>query len=142
MECDKIRRVRSFEDRQTRNVDVHRRVRSFKTTSKGLINRGDDVKVSSNKFVQRDLMPCQSNENSNGLRTGFKKYNIPTRDTGKAQAAKTENCDNSYFTVFIMGAAGVGKSTIVEQFMTSEYLGHFHLNVCKLKIYFFLLIFI
>jgi hypothetical protein len=128
-----IRRVRSFQERQTRRVEVHRRVRSFKTTSKGLINRGDEVKVSSKEFIQYDFVSSIENDQLNGLRTGFRKYNIPQVDTTEPCTTKTDKSDNSFFRVFIMGAGGVGKSSIVSQFMTSEYLGHCHLNVCKLE---------
>ncbi|ESO98249.1 hypothetical protein LOTGIDRAFT_159044 [Lottia gigantea] len=88
------------------------RVRSFKTTSKHLINRGDSFKNRSTN----SLMSSGSavTEPDKKLRT----LSVTSDDSQGGSSAP------SYFKVAILGSNGVGKSTLLRQFMTSECMGY------------------
>lgn len=122
----RTRRARSFRERPERNGDGLRRVRSFKTTSKGLVNRGDSFK---SRQTATESYPGSTRESPEH---GYiepddvpKDYLIP-----KVTMTKTED-QNNYFRVLMLGTEGVGKSSIINQFMTSEFLGSGCFNVCK-----------
>nr|KAG5707529.1 hypothetical protein BaRGS_012033 [Batillaria attramentaria] len=91
-----------------------RRVRSFKTTSKGVVvNRGDSFK----KKSTHSLMSTGSTVTDADSRArGNSGNNNSPLATGPAAPA--------YFRVNMMGAAGVGKTSLAQQFLTSEYIGH------------------
>ena len=115
------RRARSFKERSEKGQTNHRRVRSFKTTSKGLVNRGDSFKV---KRDADDPVSSRNITDDPTLQT-FNNCVIP-------QLITTEyNMDQNSFKVLLTGARGVGKSSLIDQFMTSEFLGNGSFNVCK-----------
>lgn len=93
-----------------------RRVRSFKTTSKGVIvNRGDSFK----KKSTHSLMSTGSTvTDADGRARCNSGNNNSLLGLGAGPAA------SSYFRVNMMGAAGVGKTSLAHQFLTSEYIGH------------------
>ena len=88
------------------------RVRSFKTTSKGVVNRGDSFK----KKSTHSLM-------STGAVNDTERSRL--RQGGAARGSRHSNNSNSnapqYFKVIILGDKGVGKSTLTRQFLTSDY---------------------
>lgn len=116
-ESARMRRARSFRERPERCEESLRRVRSFKTTSKGLVNRGDSFKT------KRDLKDVANSTKDTIHSTN--RYEIPTLITTESE------CVLRYFRVLLAGAEGVGKSSIIDQFMTSEFLGSGSLNVCE-----------
>ncbi|XP_067651732.1 GTP-binding protein Rit1-like [Haliotis asinina] len=93
------------------------RVRSFKTTSKGVVNHGDSFK----KRSTVSLMSSGSTvtENEQRQRTLSVASEESTAVSGGSSAAP------SYFRVVMLGAPGVGKTTLTRQFMTSEYMGSY-----------------
>lgn len=116
-ESARVRRARSFRERPDRSGEGLRRVRSFKTTSKGLVNRGDSFKT------KCDLTGV-ANRNKETVNT-TNNYEIPTLITTESE------CEHRYFRVLFAGAEGVGKSSIIDQFMTSEFLGNGSFNICE-----------
>lgn len=93
-----------------------RRVRSFKTTSKGVVvNRGDSFK----KKSTHSLMSTGSTVTEANSRTrGNSINNNSGLDPSHSPVGP------AYFRVYMMGAAGVGKTSLAQQFLTSEYIGH------------------
>lgn len=133
MECTngdenfRVRRARSFRERSQQNGEGLRRVRSFKTTSKGLVNRGDSFK--SRKTATTEYVGCHRDvgvpDEVNDEPVQQSGYIIP-----KLTMTKSED-QNNYYRVLMLGSEGVGKSSIIDQFMTSEFLGGGCFNVCK-----------
>ena len=91
-----------------------RRVRSFKTTSKGgVVNRGDSFK----KKSAVSLRTAGSNV------TGSQQKLHTQQSSGSGGSAAASAPVPTYYRVMMMGGAGVGKSLIAKQFMTSDYVG-------------------
>ena len=107
-----MHRSSSFKNHKERQSGGIRRVRSFKTTSKGLVNRGDT-------FERRETSPTRSGHQTKPVDSTlhvFNNYVIPQLITTKVEE------DQSYFKVLMTGARHVGKTSIIDQFMTSEFL--------------------
>lgn len=95
-----------------------RRVRSFKTTTKGIVNRGDSFRKKGGRVASTER-----------IRYAYTPSPLPSPSPARripleVQIEKPpENpADLSYFKVVVLGANGVGKSSITQQFMTSEYV--------------------
>ena len=99
------------------------RVRSFKTTSKGIINRGDSFKMrgsSSHASLDsignaRELLP--------GVRPRTSS-NASSKDSSGYSRTPSLEQDTPMYQVLMVGGQGVGKTSLTQQFMTSEYMGH------------------
>lgn len=109
-------KVPSAEDRDSRL----RRVRSFKTTSKGVVvNRGDSFKKKSTHSLMStgstitEARPQQSNSQQH-----LQPTSLPNNQFSQEPPATP-----TYYRVILMGAAGCGKSLMAKQFMTSDYVG-------------------
>lgn len=91
-----------------------RRVRSFKTTSKGgVINRGDSFRK---KSSSRNIASGSTNgHESPGMTHAVSHPNDFT------VPVKNEEPPSSYFKVQLIGAPGCGKTSITNQFMSSDY---------------------
>lgn len=91
-----------------------RRVRSFKTTSKGgVINRGDSFrKRSSNRNIATG---STNGHDSPGLSHAI------SHPTDFSVPVKADEPPSSYFKVQLIGAPGCGKTSITNQFMSSDY---------------------
>ncbi|KAK3085532.1 hypothetical protein FSP39_004748 [Pinctada imbricata] len=89
-----------------------RRVRSFKTTSKGVVNRGDSFRKRGGRLsgTGRTTPPGATPSGS------------PLPPLPKTIKIPEPEANSSYFKVVVLGAPGVGKSTLTHQFMTSEYI--------------------
>jgi len=89
------------------------RLRTFEMTSKGVVNRGDSIKSrSTNSIVSSDgdgnaMSPESSSCSQNSLANSDFECSLSK---------------NKPYKIVILGALGVGKSAIAQQFMTSEYL--------------------
>ncbi|XP_052234041.1 uncharacterized protein LOC127846646 [Dreissena polymorpha] len=120
----RVRRARSFRERPERASGELRRVRSFKTTSKGLVNRGDSFKTrkGATEFVAASSQPGVTVDSVDGDNT----YLLPP-----VVMTKTEEQLPKYYRVLLLGAEGVGKSSIINQFMTSEFLGGGNFNISQ-----------
>lgn len=99
------------------------RVRSFKTTSKGLINHGDSFKKSTNSLMS-------AGSASSITEAGTKLVRRPScvsDDSGPADSEDSHvnvlTSNLSLYRVLMMGSPGVGKTALTRQFMTSEYKG-------------------
>ncbi|KAH3772792.1 GTP-binding protein REM 1-like isoform X2 [Dreissena polymorpha] len=92
-----------------------RRVRSFKTTSKGVVNRGDSFRK---KNSSRNV--------ASGSTNGFDSPRLDASHSQPSQSdfectASPEEPPSSYFRVQLVGAPGCGKTSITNQFMSSDY---------------------
>lgn len=107
----------SNEDLQDNSKDrlpTVRRVRSFKTTSKGIVNRGDSFRKRGDR-----------NTSTERIRYAYTPSPRPNRRVPlEVQVEKTRDVapEVSYFKVVVLGSTGVGKTAITHQFMTSEYV--------------------
>ena len=127
---EKIKRVQSFRTRPDRSAESLRRVRSFKTTSKGLVNRGDLLTLNRPAVPDSPGQKKKTTEDTNFKDSDqhtVKSLHIPNPVLANADIS----CVHSYFRVLVTGAEGVGKSSIIDQFMTSEFLGNGSFNICK-----------
>ena len=98
-------------------------MRSFSTTSKGIVvNRGDSVRSrSTNSVYSSGSEYCQLSPSSRTSSTH-------SRDSFGAVPTVP-------FRVTVLGAPGVGKTAITQQFTTSEYLGGFDTSIGKFCYY-------
>lgn len=91
-----------------------RRVRSFKTTSKGgVINRGDSFRK---KSSSRNLAAGSANGHDSPGMAHAASHHSNFEDTPTA-----DEPPSSYFKVQILGPPGCGKTSITNQFMSSDY---------------------
>ncbi|CAC5359016.1 unnamed protein product [Mytilus coruscus] len=96
-----------------------KRVRSFKMTSKGHVN-GHDLNKNSRRasinpsFIEKDL----------------KRQRFPSdnSDDSAITCSCSSSCSSGYYRVLIIGANGVGKTTLAKRFMTSEYMSSFEIG--------------
>ena len=91
-------------------------VRNFSTSSKGIVNRGDSFKKRSNQSVASEAgsvgsCPCEDSNRSRAL---------SVNSQGSTTASST---GHHFFKVLMTGDHGVGKTALMHQFMTSEYMG-------------------
>ncbi|XP_060062721.1 GTP-binding protein GEM-like [Ylistrum balloti] len=107
-----------FDNTENEQPQSLRRVRSFKTTSRGVVNRGDSYKKKSSKDVLasgvtiRDENPELQNLD-----------NHSNRSTPKISTSTCSDDIPKYYQVVVLGSDGVGKTALTDQFMTSEYIG-------------------
>uniref|UniRef100_A0A0B6Z5E0 Small monomeric GTPase n=2 Tax=Arion vulgaris TaxID=1028688 RepID=A0A0B6Z5E0_9EUPU len=103
-----------------------RRVRSFKTTSKGaVVNRGDSFK----KKSTHSLMSTGSTITEPRTQQQNIQQQQPQHIIFKHNSFLIEPpAVPTYFRVVLMGAAGCGKSLMTKQFMTSDFVGGFEDN--------------
>ena len=97
------------------DTDIYR-LRSFSTTSKGIvINRGDSVR-------SRSINSVYSSEGE--------QFNLSP--SSRTSSTHSRECFGLVpvipFKVTVLGATGVGKTAFTQQFMTSEYLGGFDIS--------------
>ncbi|XP_021342146.1 uncharacterized protein LOC110442729, partial [Mizuhopecten yessoensis] len=90
------------------------RLRTFELTSKGIVNRGDSLRSRSTNSIMSSgsEMGCLSRTSSSLSQGSF------GNSTGSGGAVVP-------FRVLVVGPEGTGKSCMVRQFTTSEYLGGF-----------------
>ncbi|GAB1602100.1 GTP-binding protein GEM-like [Argonauta hians] len=103
------------------------RVRSFTKTPKGLVNRGDSFKKRSNNSVMSSGSTIT--DQNEQYATSAPERGTRSRTLSVASSRGSNSCSGSsssaptYFRQVILGASGVGKTSILRQFMTSEYMG-------------------
>lgn len=85
------------------------RLRHFSITGKGVVNRGDS------------LRSRRSRSNTSVASSASSEHNPPTGCHSRHSSRDSSPGTRSY-RVVVLGAPGVGKSSLVGQFMTSEYL--------------------
>ncbi|ESO96885.1 hypothetical protein LOTGIDRAFT_159634 [Lottia gigantea] len=86
-------------------------MRTFVTTRKGLVNRGDSVRSRSTNSIA---------SSGSGSMTEL----TPLSGTSSSLSASANSLVPAYvLRVLVIGAPGVGKTSLKRQFMTSEYIG-------------------
>ncbi|XP_076449701.1 GTP-binding protein RAD-like [Babylonia areolata] len=109
----------------SRDHDEFYTIRSFVTTSKGqLVNRGDSLRSRSTNSIMSS--GSGSMTELTHLSTASSQCSLTQEGSGGAESPPASG---SYYTVLMLGSAGVGKSSLTEQFATSEYLGTFGLSI-------------
>ncbi|KAH3714665.1 GTP-binding protein REM 1-like [Dreissena polymorpha] len=100
-----------------------RRVRSFKTTSKGgIVNRGDSFKRSANSINSNgSVIPCEQGANNALSQSRQRIDSTHSKDSGTA-VSNCSSLEPDVFKVAILGDKGVGKTSLTNQFMTSEFV--------------------
>ena len=97
-----------------------RRVRSFKTTSKGVINRGDSFKKkSTHSLMSSGSANAEQRQAQQLLANQMAAANAAAGVTPELLAVPPVP---TYYRVMMMGGEGTGKSQIAKQFMTSDFL--------------------
>lgn len=91
--------------------ETFQRVRSFKLTSKGLVNHGDS-------FRNRERSKLST---SSGSFKSNKRQRLPSETSIDTDSSGSYT--NEYYRIAILGAHSVGKTALMNQFMTSEYIG-------------------
>ena len=97
-------------------------VRNFSTSSKGIVNRGDSFKRKNRS--NSDLTAGASNGSTGSISSTVGKVspierNMRMRDRDR----RVEELKAAVHKVLMLGDHGVGKSALLQQFMTSEYMG-------------------
>ncbi|XP_050096313.1 uncharacterized protein LOC126578097 isoform X1 [Anopheles aquasalis] len=101
------------------------RLRHFSITGKGVVNRGDSLKsrrsksnnsVASSNSSTEHLTPAAGTVAAGSARTSA------TCSLASSRESSTSNPASGPYKVLMLGGAAVGKSSLVSQFMTSEYL--------------------
>ncbi|XP_017025281.1 uncharacterized protein [Drosophila kikkawai] len=99
------------------------RLRHFSITGKGVVNRGDSLK---SRRSRSNNSVASSNSSTEHL-TAQQQLSAPTSVSARTSLASsressTSNPGNGPYRVLMLGGPAVGKSSLVSQFMTSEYL--------------------
>lgn len=114
--------------KEKENEESLRRVRSFKTTSKGaLVNRGDSFK----RKTQKERLLINSSTREDNINGGGNNNKVTVTLTDKSFGP-------CLYRVVMLGPGGVGKTSLTEQFMTSEYIGPTDNTSSKLYLFSFL----
>ncbi|XP_021921879.1 mucin-5AC-like isoform X2 [Zootermopsis nevadensis] len=119
------------------NTDVEEeyyRLRHFSITGKGVVNRGDSLKSrrsrSNNSVTSSNSSHSTEHLTAGGgavVTTGGSSYpgsarTSATTSLASSRESSTSNPGPTGYKVVMLGSAGVGKSSLINQFMTSEYL--------------------
>ncbi|XP_050743679.1 uncharacterized protein LOC108026714 isoform X1 [Drosophila biarmipes] len=99
------------------------RLRHFSITGKGVVNRGDSLK---SRRSRSNNSVASSNSSTEHL-TAQQQLSAPASVSARTSLASsressTSNPGNGPYRVLMLGGPAVGKSSLVSQFMTSEYL--------------------
>jgi hypothetical protein len=93
-------------------------VRNFTISSRGLVNRGDSFKRRSNASLASDAGSSSSaHEREPGQSTP------QTRHRTLSTASQDSTGARNAVRVLLMGPPGVGKTALMQQFLTSDYMG-------------------
>lgn len=112
-------------------------VRSFSTSPKGIINRGDSFKrkteaivpvpscselTGSPDFTSGDVRLLSMQMSSLAERSRSQSWNTRSSPTEGVAGEDEDVCSIPSYTVLVMGDHGVGKTALLQQFMTSEFM--------------------
>ncbi|XP_076766285.1 uncharacterized protein LOC143433058 [Xylocopa sonorina] len=97
------------------------RLRAFSITHKGVVNRGDSI--ISRRSRSNTSVNSSRNSNVSGERSPFDGSCCSGQGVG-ADSIESEEMEESIpkYRVVLVGDSGVGKTALVSQFMTSEYM--------------------
>lgn len=112
----------SLSSNDIRNPEVLRRVRSFKTTSKGVVNSGDVFRKrgSVSLTVTSGLAITSSDLDISSPTLSRPRLPSTASQASSAEHSFTSSGSPSYYRVLVLGSSGVGKSALINQFMSSE----------------------
>ncbi|KAJ8672519.1 hypothetical protein QAD02_003778 [Eretmocerus hayati] len=102
-----------------RAADDLYRLRAFNITHKGVVNRGDSM--ISRRSRSNTSVNSSRNSNVSGERSPFEGSCCSGRSVA-ADSTESEPEEVTKYRVVLLGDSGVGKSALVSQFMTSEYM--------------------
>lgn len=99
------------------------RLRHFSITGKGVVNRGDSLKSRRSRSNTSVASSNSSTEHLPGAvqAVGGTRTSAPC-SLASSRESSTSNPGPTPYRVLMLGAPAVGKSSLVSQFMTSEYL--------------------
>lgn len=104
-----------------------RRVRSFKMTSKGIVNRGDTFRHSNSSLASEgSYSEFISHKDKHPQKISSEPENVDLEITNEPATSTTIP---NVFRVALCGSVGVGKTALVNQFKTSEYMGGFEISI-------------
>nr|XP_034174616.1 uncharacterized protein LOC117601659 [Osmia lignaria] len=96
------------------------RLRAFSITPKGVVNRGDSI--ISRRSRSNTSVNSSRNSNVSGERSPFEGSCCSGQGVG-ADSTESDDMEGiSKYRVVLLGDSGVGKTALVSQFMTSEYM--------------------
>uniref|UniRef100_A0A1A9ZGW1 GTP-binding protein REM 1 n=1 Tax=Glossina pallidipes TaxID=7398 RepID=A0A1A9ZGW1_GLOPL len=100
------------------------RLRHFSITGKGVVNRGDSLRSRRSRSNNSVASSNSSNEllTTTRIPAGNSSRNSANCSLVSSRESSTSNPGNGPYRVLMLGATAVGKSSLVSQFMTSEYL--------------------
>lgn len=112
---------------ESSNEDIYR-VRCFTISAKGdVVNRIDSIRSRSNRSIN-----SAHSSSSVGSNSDYKESRAGGASPGAASRASTPHSDTGdgtpLYKVFILGSAGVGKTALVDQFMSSEYMNTYEIG--------------
>ena len=101
------------------------RVRSFSTSSKGLINRGDCLRVrtTSNNLSSEKKTSTSSSGSDLPEVAPSRTSKMDLKSGGTFHCVCAKLSAPPVYKVLVLGASNVGKTSLTQQFMTSEYMG-------------------
>jgi len=118
-----------------------RRVRSFTTRSGTVINRGDSYKVHGatggdgepsrrTRSARRDAaaVDCVPAQRSHSAAT-TSRHRLPRDYQNVTTICNDVTSTDTPYTVMVLGSPGVGKTTVTQQLLTSEYLANKDYNI-------------
>ncbi|XP_041448904.1 flocculation protein FLO11 isoform X2 [Drosophila obscura] len=129
------------------------RLRHFSITGKGVVNRGDSLKsrrsrsnnsVASSNSSTEHLTAQQQQQQLQQQQQIQQQLPAPTSNSARTSLASsressTSNPGNGPYRVLMLGGPSVGKSSLVSQFMTSEYLHAYDTSIdlgnCDIRIH-------
>jgi Rad/Gem-related GTP binding protein 1 len=101
------------------------RVRTFSTSARGIINRGDSFKRRSGVLQPPSMESVQLQQQATGEEDVQRERTWSNTSQGSSAGSAASSCGTPpVHRVVVMGARGVGKTSIIQQFMTSEYMGN------------------
>ncbi|KFB36563.1 hypothetical protein ZHAS_00003753 [Anopheles sinensis] len=109
------------------------RLRHFSITGKGVVNRGDSLKSRRSKSNNSVASSNSSTEHltpAAGAVAGSARTSA-TCSLASSRESSTSNPASGPYKVLMLGGAAVGKSSLVSQFMTSEYLHAYDTSIGK-----------
>ncbi|CAG5114910.1 unnamed protein product [Candidula unifasciata] len=105
-------------------------LRSFITTPKGLINRGDSMRSRSNSSVvsscsgsTSELAPQSRSRTSSSVSNGSICIQSPVMPGSPLHGPPPLCGGEPHYRVTVLGCGGVGRRSLTQQFTTSQYLG-------------------
>ncbi|XP_076302573.1 uncharacterized protein LOC143220867 isoform X2 [Lasioglossum baleicum] len=109
-----------------RSRDDLYRLREFSITQKGIVNRGDSIisrRSRSNTSVN------SRNSNVSGERSPLNGSCCSGRGVSTDSMESDETAEVPKYRVVLLGESGVGKTALVSQFMTSEYINTYDVSL-------------